>query len=286
MSTGRVCVTGAAGRIGSAAVKELMTRGWEVLATDRRHADLPCPFALTELNDRPRVQAILEKVDALVHLGEIPMLMRSHRPEELFGLNTAAGSIALQTAADLKLRRVVYASSCQVYGFAFGVGANPNLRMIPDKLPFDETHPTIPNNAYGAAKVANEIYAHLLGQQQKLSIAIFRFPAILTAPASDGLWARRQSPAGSDDGLGSFCHVDDAARAIAMALEHPRPGCEAYNIASDESLLPVEGIIKQFYPTFPPLPPDWPQRRSAMLCEKAKEHFGWRHEFKLPPAAG
>jgi nucleoside-diphosphate-sugar epimerase len=257
--------------------------GMSVIGVDRRHfVDCPCRFVLSELSDRMRIQSVLEQVDAVVHLGEIPSLTRSHRPEEVFALNTAAGTCVMQAVSDLKLRRIVYASSCQVYGFSFGLSVNPNPGIVPQKLPFDETHPLRPNNAYGAGKIANEMYASMLAEQEGISVAILRFPGVFWHPKDDPVWIRMQQSNRHLEGLATYVHLDDAARAILAALQHDRGGCEAYNIAAEDTLVPLRPMLRDFHPDYPPLPPDWPDRRSVMLCEKAFSHFGWKPRFELP----
>src|SRR6185436_4961681 len=102
--------------------------------------------------------------------AEIPNVGGSISPEDVFSHNTQAGSVVLQTAADLKLKRMIYTSTAQVYG-CWGYGLVPPVR-----LPFDETHPLRPQNAYSLGKAAKEWYAQMVSKQSGLSIAIFRFP--------------------------------------------------------------------------------------------------------------
>src|SRR5205823_15132505 len=114
----RVAVTGGSGRIGSFVVKELIGRGHEVINIDRRQPAQAggARFVFAHLGQREQVQPVLEQVEAVCHLGEIPSVNAGSSPEYVFAENVRAGSVVMQTAADLKLRRVIYTSSCQVYG--------------------------------------------------------------------------------------------------------------------------------------------------------------------------
>src|SRR5207248_8889123 len=104
------------------------------------------------------------------HLGEIPSINGAMSSEEVYFRNTRAGSVVMQTAAELKLRRVIYTSSCQVYGmWAEG-------RAIPQRMPFDETQPLAPQNAYALGKAANEGYARIVAERYGSSIAVIRLP--------------------------------------------------------------------------------------------------------------
>ena len=77
----------------------------------------------------------------------MPSIHAGPTPRDVWADNTRAGSVVLQTAADLKLPRVIYTSTCQVYGM--WEGASP---AVPQRLPFDETHPLAPGNAYAMWK--------------------------------------------------------------------------------------------------------------------------------------
>src|SRR4051812_27967356 len=109
----RIAVTGGSGRIGAYVVRELLSRGHEVINLDRRAAKDPANgarFVVIDLARRELVQPIFEQVEAVCHLGEIPSVNAGVSPEEVYAQNTRAGAVVLQTAADLKLKRVIYTS--------------------------------------------------------------------------------------------------------------------------------------------------------------------------------
>ena len=272
----RVAVTGGSGRIGSVLVKELLARGHEVTNIDRRHP-LVSPagvrFVFAQLGSRELVQPALEQVDAVCHLGEIPNVHQGRSPEDVFAENTRAGSVVMQTAADLKLRRAIYTSSCQVYG----LWADPVARPL--RLPFDETHPVSPHNAYAMSKVANEGYARMLADRQGLSVAAFRFPWVAVDEYDDDAWTRahRDVRPTRTDGFATYVHASDVARAYVLALEHPRAGYEVYHFSAAEisSLIPLRERLREHHADYPPLPGDWPAFKSPVLTNKARQHFGW-----------
>jgi len=278
----RIAVTGGSGRIGRHVVKLLVARGHSVVNLDRIQPREPSArLCFVDLRKREQVQPLLEQVDAVCHLGEIPGMGGSRPPEEIYAHNTQAGSVVLQTAADLKLQRVIYTSTCQVYG-CFGDPLVPPLRV-----PFDETHPLQPQNAYAMSKVANEGYARFLAQYRNTSIAIFRFPAVWDWDIKDinedhfWIWLRRATGKVSD--LSTYLHAADAARAFALAVENPRPGCEAYHFTAKDifSSVPLRERLEKHNPDYPALPADWPAYASPLLCSKAKEHFGWEPAISI-----
>jgi nucleoside-diphosphate-sugar epimerase len=276
----RVAVTGGSGNIGRAVIKQLVARGHQPVNLDRMQSREPLVrMVYVDLTRRDQVQPALEQVDAVCHLGEIPGPMRQP-PEYLYAHNTQSGSVVLQSAADLKLKRVIYTSSCQVYGY-FGGPVCP-----PASVPMDETAPLRPQNTYGLAKVANEGYAKILADHRGLSVAIFRFPAVWDwkpDPTDDRHLNWLERATGPVDEFGAYLHVDDAARAYVLALENPRPGCEAYHFTAKEVIsgAPLPARWSKHHPTYPQFPADWPPFKSPLLLDKAKAHFGWEPEYNL-----
>jgi nucleoside-diphosphate-sugar epimerase len=274
----RVAVTGGSGRIGTVLVKELIARGHDVINIDQRQPAEPGgKFVFAQLGQREHVQPVLDQVEAVCHLGEIPSVQAGRSAEEVYADNTRAGAVVMQTAADLKLRRVIYTSSCQVYGMWGGGDARP-LR-----LPFDETHPLAPHNAYAMGKAANEGYARMLAERAGLSVAVFRFPWVTAGDYSEDQAAGLREPSRRMDGLDTYVHVSDVARGYALALEHPRAGFEAYHFSAAEilSLHPLTARLREQHPDYPPLPSDWPAFKSPVLTGKLREHFGWEPKWNF-----
>jgi len=278
VSTVRVAVTGGSGKIGSAVIEQLLELGHQVINIDKRQADpVRARFVYADLRHREVLQPTFEQVDVVCHLGEIPHAGGPLPPEEIFAHNTAVGSTVLQTAADLGLKRVIYTSSCQVYGCW---GHRPQIKP-PPSLPMDETMPVNPQNVYALAKVACEEYARQLAQQKGLAVSVFRFPwVVMEAP--DERWYRMlEHSTGPMEGMGTYLHISDAARAYVQAIEQAPEGFEVYHLTAEDvwSAVPLRERMLRTQPDFPPLPMDWPDYRSPVLCDKAKAHFGWKPTF-------
>lgn len=279
-----VIVTGGGGRIGGVVVRDLLEHGHQVTILDRRmQKETPCKFVFTDLRDRAHVQPAMESAEVLVHIGELPGPWGAATFEQVYSENAAAGSTVMQTAADLKYKRIVYISSCQVYGFAFGFWGE--YFGVPQHLPFDETHPVNPTNPYSAGKVANEAFAKMLAVSRNLSVATIRFPWVINMPdPNHHVWkdalSNRHRPA---DGVGSYLQVSDAASAVRMAMENPRPGYEAYHVAAEDTVYggTVQELIKEQFPGYPSLPADWPAYKSVVNCQKMYDHFGWKPKFAI-----
>jgi UDP-glucose-4-epimerase GalE len=148
---GSVLVTGGAGYIGSQTVHVLRRAGQRVVVIDRRepaNADViaGAVFVLGDIGDRQLVERVIREnaVESVVHVaGDKDVGESMARPERYFQ-NNVGGSLALLTAmATLGVRRLVFSSSCAVYG-------------TPASLPVTETNPIHPENPYAETKAMVE----------------------------------------------------------------------------------------------------------------------------------
>jgi nucleoside-diphosphate-sugar epimerase len=274
-------VTGGSGRIGNRVVRHLWERGHDVINIDRRAPkEATARFCYADIRQRAQLQPLLDGVDAVCHLAEIPTNSAMIPPEEVYIHNTTVGATVLQTAADLKIKRLIYTSTCQVYGI-WGVPA-----LAPRQLPMDETHPLQPNNSYACGKVANEHLAQMISRTAGLSIAIFRFPQVTSIDyegAGNDLAKWFDGRLEFGDGFGTHVHTEDAAHAYVLALENQRPGCEAYHFSAEEALcgIPIREFVQGRHPDGAQLPADWPKYKSFLDCAKAKAHLNWAPQRSL-----
>jgi UDP-glucose 4-epimerase len=146
--SGSVLVTGGAGYIGSVVVEQLLSRGYTVVVLDdlsRGHREAVAPdatFVQGGIGDRVVLDALLRRhrCDALVHLAAYALVGESvAQPEMYRANNVTAGRMLLEGAAAAGIRRVVFSSSCAVYGH-------------PRATPISEDTPLAPVNPYGETK--------------------------------------------------------------------------------------------------------------------------------------
>jgi UDP-glucose 4-epimerase len=240
-----VLVTGGAGYIGSHTVRALRERGVDVVVLDslelgNRAAVSDAPLEVGDIADTALVRRVVHDygVDAVIHFAGYKAAGESMlRPGRYFD-NNVARSAALLAALHLSgVSRVVFSSSCAVYG-------------SPSSLPVGEDHPTAPESPYGASKLMVEQMLDWYRACHGLAwVALRYFNAAGAADdASIGEVAARstnlvpvalraalgQIPAlqvnGSDyptpDGtaIRDYVHVVDLADAHVRALNHLREG--------------------------------------------------------------
>src|ERR1700749_3073121 len=141
----RICVTGATGKAGRAAVAHLREQGYDVLATDVAVSDARAQGVLkADLTDYGQATEVLRGADAVVHLANIPAPGLA-TPAVTFNDNVTMNFNVFHAAAALGLTKVVWASSETTLGLPFGhgpeqsPGAPGELRYAPadeDHLPY------------------------------------------------------------------------------------------------------------------------------------------------------
>jgi len=169
-----VVVTGGAGFIGSHLVESLLNDGTseltviDNLSRGRRsnialfESDPRLRFIEGDIRDYDTVQRAMRAADVVYHLAAQATVMGAARNiDYTFTTNVAGTFNVLKAAATEGVRRVVFASSREVYG-------------EPLALPVDEGHPLMSINSYGASKVAGEALCRAFSRECSLETRILR----------------------------------------------------------------------------------------------------------------
>jgi UDP-glucose 4-epimerase len=146
-----ILVTGGAGYIGSHTVRLLRERGRDVVVVDTMefgHAAAlgDTPLVRADIADRQAVAKVVRDydVDAVMHFAAYKAAGESmERPGRYFDNNVAGSAALLETLAQLDVTRLIFSSSCAVYG-------------TPDTLPVSEGSAIRPESPYGESKAIIE----------------------------------------------------------------------------------------------------------------------------------
>ncbi|MCC6262403.1 MAG: NAD-dependent epimerase/dehydratase family protein [Bryobacterales bacterium] len=152
-------VTGGAGFIGSATVRELLQEAdAEVVVIDNllsgKRANLAevlerISLVVADIRDYDTVLKHARGADVVFHLAAIPSVPRSiSDPVPSHDVNVNGTFSVFRAAADAKARRVVYAASSSAYGDT-------------EVLPKVETMRPLPKSPYAAQKLMGEYYAQV-----------------------------------------------------------------------------------------------------------------------------
>jgi nucleoside-diphosphate-sugar epimerase len=231
----RVFIAGASGAIGSRLVPQLIAAGHEVIGsyhspahTEHVRALGAQPVALDLLDARAVRTAVLEREpEAIIHQATALANARFGRSlDRTFAqtnrLRTEGTDALLAAAREAGVRRFV-AQSFASYRYARESG--------PVKTEDDPLDPTPPPNT----EQTNAAMSHLDRAVTDAGGIALRYGGFYGA-ANDGLIEpvrKRMFPiVGDGGGVMSFIHLDDAAAATVLALEHDGPAI--YNVVDDE----------------------------------------------------
>jgi len=170
-------ITGGAGFVGSHLADLLLQRGNEVVAYDNFN-----PFysgkernvaqnlhkngyrlVRSDILDYPTLVKAMEGSDIVFHQAAQPGVRYSiEHPLESHEINVTGTLNVLLAAKELKIPKVIFASSSSVYG-------------VPLSLPMSEDHPTNPNSPYAASKLAAEKYCKVFSEIYGLDVVMLRY---------------------------------------------------------------------------------------------------------------
>jgi 2-alkyl-3-oxoalkanoate reductase len=231
----RVFVAGASGAIGTRLVPQLIDQGHEVIGTSRSPAntehvralgaeaialDLLDPRAVREAVLDTEPDAIVHQATALANLRDLKHFDRSFAQTNR--LRTEGTDALLAAAREAGVRRFV----AQSYASARYARVGGPVKTEDD--PLDPTPVPAMRESIAAMRQLDQAVTDAGG------IAL-RYGAFYGA-ANDGLIGpvrKRQFPiVGDGGGFTSFIHLDDAAAATVLALDHE--GAGVYNIVDDQ----------------------------------------------------
>ena len=299
----RVFVTGGAGYIGSICVEELLNAGHQVTVLDnlieghRSAVDPRAEFIHADLANRQEtMEAVVgARPEAVVHFAAHALVGESMlNPGKYFRNNMASGLNLLDVAVAARVKKIVFSSTCSIFGH-------------PERVPMTEDLPLRPINPYGESKWMFERMLHWYHEIHGLEFVALRYFNAAGASARFGEHHRIESHLipnvlrvalglspqceiyGTDyptpDGtcIRDFIHVVDLAQAHILALAPGRQGF--YNLGSGqgcsvrEVVRACERVCGRRIPAL-----DKPRRAGdpPMLvasAEKARCELGWQPRF-------
>ncbi len=165
----RILLAGGAGYIGSICGRTLAQAGHEVftfddLSTGHRVA-ASGELIVGDIRDRSALQDVLtsRRIDAVMHFAALALVGESvTHPLRYYDVNVAGTVSLLQAMAGAGVRRLVFSSTCAVYG-------------PPQQLPLDESHPHAPISPYGRSKDMVEEILAACREREGFSITALRY---------------------------------------------------------------------------------------------------------------
>jgi UDP-glucose 4-epimerase len=250
----RVLVTGGAGTVGAAVVRQLLSDpAFEVRVSDQRGAPQwmreGCEVHTGDLRVTEQAQAAMRGCTHVIHLAAIAGgIANFHRlPHTLTEANSALYNAVVRAALECRVERYVYVSSPMVFERA---------ELFPTPEDYLPRCP-VPLSAYGFSKLTGEIYCRAAHAEHGLPFTICRpFNAYGPGEAPDddpgiahvvpdliskALSGQRPLQIfGSGEQTRTLTYVDDVAAGIISAMRSPAGLNEDFNIAASRELTVAE----------------------------------------------
>lgn len=215
----RVLVTGAAGLLGQALVRQLLDAGYVVRAVQHK-----TPFATNsddgalelvqaDLLDVVRIEEIVEGVDYVCHCAGLVSFAPA-RKQELFSINVTATANLVNVCLDTPVKKFIHVSSVAALGRSSASG------IVDEKTPWKE-HAR--NSQYGKSKYLGELEVWR-GMAEGLNAVVVN-PSIILGP---GDWTKGSASIFQKiydgfnwytEGMNGFVDVRDVADSMIWLME-------------------------------------------------------------------
>jgi UDP-glucose 4-epimerase len=224
----RVLVTGAAGFLGSAIVRELRQYDHEVIATSRQETQNDSANQHLDLLQKigPQFESDYS-FDAIVHAAAL--LPGAKEENQVFLENQQMTLQLAQWANTQKVKHFVFLSSCSVYGYA--------------DHPCDENQHTAPKNLYALSKLQCEGILEMIASLSDIKAASLRISApygpgyrsetVVSRFLRQASRGKQLTLMGSGQRSQDFIFETDVARGVRLALQNQAVGL--FNLTAGES---------------------------------------------------
>ncbi|MFH1247385.1 MAG: NAD(P)-dependent oxidoreductase [Candidatus Micrarchaeota archaeon] len=305
----KIFVTGVTGFIGSHLVQELVKKGHEVYAFQKystsRNVKALEPFLKGakiingDLVDYHSTAATLEEInpDVVMHLAALSPVRDSFEKPFLYVQNNVVATLnighAMLKLPDFKKKKLIYASTAEVYG-------------IQEKQPTPEDVALNPSSPYATAKAMTDNHLRMMASVYGLNVTIMRNTntfgrkidaaffveyLITTMLKGEAVYV------GAPDSIREYMYVTDHVDSYIKAMEHSEISGEAFNVApgtkgiSNKDLtLKVADMIGfdkkkiifgKYPPGYPMRPIESDQPFIVLDITKVKKKLGWSPKVSL-----
>jgi nucleoside-diphosphate-sugar epimerase len=316
-----ILVTGGSGRLGQLVCPFLKEKGYNVTNFDKAPfpagtpaADAKIPYLMGDFcNMGECLRVILSaQPDVIVHLGAIPFntellppYAKEYNPELYTGVrnaqrfpeetamnvNTMGTFMVFDAARRVGVKNIVFASSYFTLGIGFRMSGTS---YVPEYLPMDEDHPSLPEDTYSLSKYLNEETAKAFARAYDMRFIGLRFLGVYF----DHIEANRKNanfgitvPAATNADQGAltgntYQYVDsrDIANIIELSINKIGDPAflpfEAFFVATDTTYLEdTQEVIKKRWPSLVEKGKGIQGTDGLISIEKAQRLLGYKPQW-------
>jgi nucleoside-diphosphate-sugar epimerase len=296
----KVLVTGGAGYIGSVLVRILLSKGYYVRAVDSLKfggdalydvAQHPrFEFMKGDMRNDADIDKAIAGMDYIAHLAAIvgdPAC--SKFPDEAKEVNWAASVSLFEKAEKTGIKRFVFASTCSNYG-----------KMADPDSYVDENSELRPVSLYAELKVKFENYIMHEKKAAKMCATALRFSTVygfsprIRFDLTVNEFTRNVCLTGEQEIWGPqfnrpYCHVDDLARAVVLAMEAPEEKVRAnvFNVGDTSENYSKRMLMEEIQKQIPEAKAIYVERTEdprdyRVNCDKIKNELGFAITKRVP----
>lgn len=239
-----ILTTGGYGFIGTAVAQALVDAGHEVHVMDKYDAPVEnCRHFHGSVLDQAAILEAMEGCDYVVHMAAVLGVSNSTlNALECLDVNILGTRNVLECAVKSKVKKVLFASSSEVYG-------------EPKVIPIPETAIRAPVSEYGVSKCVGEEYCKAYAQRFGLPYSIVRLFNVYGERQRDDFVmslfinaAIRGQPLNiNGDGTQrrSFGHVEDAAAGMLKVLFSDKTTNDVFNIGNPNEPISIRELARK-----------------------------------------
>ena len=296
----KVLVTGGAGYIGSVLVRILLDKGYQVRAVDSlkfggdalydvsQHPNFE--FMKGDIRENADIDRALEGISYIAHLAAIvgdPAC--SKFSDEANEVNWTASVNLFEKAEAAGVERFVFASTCSNYG-----------KMADPDSYVDENSELRPVSLYAELKVKFENYLLKERKDARICATALRFSTVygfsprIRFDLTVNEFTRNVCLTGEQEIWGPqfsrpYCHVDDLARAVVMAMEAPVEKVKAnvFNVGDTKENYSKRMLMEEIQKQIPSAKAIYVDKTEdprdyRVNCDKIKTELGFTITKKVP----
>lgn len=289
----KILVTGGAGFIGSHIVDQCIMKGYDVVVVDnlstgnKNNINSKAKFYEEDIRSENLKEIFkIEDPDVVIHhAAQIDIQKSLREPNYDADVNINGTINLLESAAESKVKKIIYASSAAVYG-------------EPQYVPIDENHSISPLSYYGISKFTPESYIKVYSQLHGLKYTILRYAnvyGIRQDPKGEGgvvsIFVDRMLDGipvtifGDGEQTRDYVYVEDIARGNIQAIE--KADNEIINLGTGKAT-----SVNQLYTTMEEIiatggEPNYSDARNGDILhsyfnvKKAKDLLDWQALYGL-----